>query len=132
MKILLDTNVLLPAIEKRNADLSASIRGVLTSPDMEIFVSVANLWEIAIKYRLGKLDLGQPLERLPELISAIGMAIIDVTTDHVLTSVDPEPVTRDPFDRLLIAQCKVEGMKLLTVDRALHTHPLAWKASLAN
>lgn len=128
MKILLDTQVLLPAIEKRNAALSAPMKSVLASPDAEIHVSVASLWEIAIKWRLKKLDLAQPPERLPELISGIGFQLIDINTDHVLTSVDPEPATRDPFDRLLIAQCKVEGMKLLTVDRVLLTHPLAWKA----
>ena len=57
----------------------------------------------------------------------MGLLIIDA--NHVLTSVEPQPLTRDPFDRLLLAQCKVESMQLLTIDRALLAHPLAMKLS---
>jgi PIN domain nuclease of toxin-antitoxin system len=42
----------------------------------------------------------------------------------MLASVDPDPKTRDPFDRMLLAQCEVEGFRLLTIDRALVSHPL--------
>ena len=53
------------------------------------------------------------------------MGLITINAEHVTASVDPEPATRDPFDRLLLAQCLVEGMQLLTNDRALRVHPLA-------
>jgi PIN domain nuclease of toxin-antitoxin system len=46
---------------------------------------------------------------------------------HALASVEPEPATRDPFDRMLVAQCQIEGLRLLTIDRALVSHPLAAK-----
>jgi PIN domain nuclease of toxin-antitoxin system len=46
---------------------------------------------------------------------------------HVITLVLPEPPTRDPFDRLLLAQAQVEGLQLVTIDRALIDHPLAYR-----
>jgi PIN domain nuclease of toxin-antitoxin system len=125
MKVLLDTHILLPIIEGRSKSLGPAARRVLESPDAEIYVSVATLWEIAIKWRLKKLDLSRPPDTLPPLISAIGIGLIHINVDHVLVSVEPEPATRDPFDRLLLAQCQVEGMRLLTTDRALVDHPLA-------
>lgn len=125
MKILLDTHIFLPVIEGQSRTLPASVKRVLESPEAEAYVSVATLWEIAIKWRLKKLDLSQPPDRLPELIAAIGMGLVAINADHVLASVQPEPATRDPFDRLLLAQCKVEDMRLLTTDRVLVMHPLA-------
>ncbi len=48
-----------------------------------------------------------------------------INEHHAIAEVLPEPATRDPFDRLLLAQCLVEGLRLVTVDRALVGHPLA-------
>jgi PIN domain nuclease of toxin-antitoxin system len=55
------------------------------------------------------------------------MRLLIIDHRHVLAELDPEPATRDPFDRLLLAQCEVEGMRLVTVDTALSVHPLAWR-----
>jgi PIN domain nuclease of toxin-antitoxin system len=125
MKILLDTHILLPLIEGRRKSLDPAVGRTLESPAAEIYASVATLWEIAIKWRLKKLDLSRPPDTLPPLIAAIGIGLVQIAVDHVLVSVEPEPATRDPFDRLLLAQCQVEGMRLLTTDRALVDHPLA-------
>ncbi len=57
----------------------------------------------------------------------MGISLLDIDHHHVLAELDPEPATRDPFDRLLLAQCQVEGMQLVTIDRALAGHPLAWR-----
>ena len=56
---------------------------------------------------------------------ALGLAILAIELNHVIASADPEPETRDPFDRLLLAQCQVENLRLVTVDRALVNHRLA-------
>lgn len=53
------------------------------------------------------------------------MTILPVDVPHVITAANPEPEARYPFDRLLLAQCKVEGLQLATVDRLLVGHPLA-------
>jgi PIN domain nuclease of toxin-antitoxin system len=126
---LLDTHIFLAIIEDRVAALPVAIRRVITDPDDQYYLSVASLWEIAIKNRLGKLPLQNRLEELPEIARHFGIALISINEDHVLPSVEPEPPTRDPFDRLLLAQCLVENMKLITIDTALIDHPLSATAN---
>ena len=93
----------------------------------EVFVSTASLWEIAIKTRLGKLAPLLPLDEIPAYLVAAGFVFISIEVKHVLTAAQPEPPTRDPFDRLLLAQAQVEGLQLVTIDRALVDHPLAFR-----
>ena len=90
-------------------------------------VSVASLWEIAIKTRLGKLDPGVPVEHMQFNLQQAGLTILPIKVEHVLTVAEPQPPTRDPFDRLLLAQAQVEGLQLVTIDRALIDHPLAYR-----
>jgi PIN domain nuclease of toxin-antitoxin system len=125
MRLLLDTHIVLSIINERTADLPATLRGVLADPDSEFYVSVASLWEIAIKSRLGKLKLLGDLELLPDIVTSSGLELIPINEHHVVATVQPEPMTRDPFDRLLLAQCSVEELRLVTVDRALISHTLA-------
>jgi len=125
MKVLLDTHVLLAVIESRTEKFPVEIQNLLADPHIAFNVSVASLWEIAIKSRLGKLQLTPPLDSLPELVAGLGIDLISIDDRHVLTTVSPEPPTRDPFDRLLLAQCQVEDLRLVTVDRALVSHTLA-------
>jgi len=124
MRLLLDTSILIALIEQR---ISARIREALVDPDTTVYASVASLWEIAIKFRLGKLALEVPLNDLPALIEAARLALLRIEAPHVLAAVDPQPPTRDPFDRLLLAQCAVEQLYLVTADRQLSGHPLAWR-----
>jgi PIN domain nuclease of toxin-antitoxin system len=126
VRLLLDTQVLIFLIKNQLDRLDPRTASALTAPDVDLFVSVASLWEIAIKTRLGKLEAGTPLDRLPELIENMGLAVIAILAPHVLARVEPPTATRDPFDRLLLAQCALEGMRLVTVDRALVDHPAAY------
>jgi PIN domain nuclease of toxin-antitoxin system len=125
MRLLLDTHVVLSIVDERTADLTAKVRGVLGDPESEFYVSIASLWEIAIKSRLGKLKLSRDLELLPDVLTSSGLKLLSINEHHVLATVQPEPMTRDPFDRLLLAQCSVEELRLVTVDRALISHTLA-------
>jgi PIN domain nuclease of toxin-antitoxin system len=125
MRLLLDTHILLALLEKRTTDFGSHVQFLLRNEDAEFVVSVASLWEIAIKWRLGKLALAIGLEALPELLEAMRMEILSINARHALAAVEPEPRARDPFDRLLLAQCKIEALRLVTVDRALLDHPLA-------
>ncbi len=79
----------------------------------------------AIKWRLGKLDPGMPLGDIVGYLEAVGIAILPIEARHVIAAADPEPEPRDPFDRLLLAQCHVENLRLATMDRSLLKHPLA-------
>ena len=128
MRLLLDTHVVLSVINGRTAGLPAAIRTVLADANSEFYVSVASLWEIAIKWRLGKLRLNGDLEFLPEIVTSGGIELIPINEHHVLYAVDPDPPTRDPFDRLLLAQCRVEDLRLVTIDRALTSHTLSLQA----
>lgn len=127
MRLLLDTQVLLAIPDGRVGALGRGIAHVIESGEHAFFVSVASLWEIAIKWRLGKLALNVPPARLPDLLDELGLSVLAITARHVLASIEPEPLTRDPFDRLLLAVCASEGLRLLTVDRVLVEHRLALK-----
>jgi PIN domain nuclease of toxin-antitoxin system len=100
---------------------------VLKDGDAEHHLSAASLWEIAVKHRLGKLRLAVELDALSGLLDRLGVRIVAIDERHALAAVEPESMTRDPFDRMLLTQCQVEGLRPVTIDRALVTHPLAIK-----
>jgi PIN domain nuclease of toxin-antitoxin system len=127
VRVLLDTHVALALLRRALARQYPEIARRLADPLTVGCVSVASLWETAIKTRLGKLDPGMPLQDIAGYLEAVGDSILPVEAGHVIVAADPEPETRDPFDRLLLAQCQVESLKLVTVDRALLKHPLALK-----
>ncbi|KPH08786.1 PIN domain nuclease of toxin-antitoxin system [Rhizobium leguminosarum] len=125
MRVLLDTHMVIAIAQRKLAERFPRVEQLLSDNAAGGFVSVASLWEVAIKTRLGKLQPGLPLETIPIYLREVGLTILSVDVPHVVTAADPEPETRDPFDRLLLAQCKVEGLQLATVDRLLVDHPLA-------
>jgi PIN domain nuclease of toxin-antitoxin system len=129
MRVLLDTNVLIALVDGRLRGLGEAIRDVVTDSESVVHASVASLWEIAIKVRLGKLVLGMSPKLLPQLLEGVGLHLVAINHHHVLTVTEPEPATRDLFDRLLLAQCLVEDLRLVTIDRALLIHPLAWQVT---
>jgi len=128
MKVLLDTHVMLSLLRRDIAQRYPAIARQLADPATIGFVSVASLWEVALKTRLGKLDPGLPLEEIVGYLEALGLVILSIEANHVVAHLTPIPATRDPFDRLLLAKCQVENLVLATVDRALADHPLALKA----
>jgi len=126
MRLLLDTNILIILARRELAKLTGSMASAVASTENVAFASAASLWEIAIKARLGKIDPGLPLDDLPDYLQEIGLNLLVINHRHAVRSLDPEPQTRDPFDRLLLAQCAVEQLHLVTLDRVLSRHPLAW------
>jgi PIN domain nuclease of toxin-antitoxin system len=125
MRLLLDTHVALAVLQDALEAEHPEIARIVNAPSTASFFSVASLWEIAIKSRLGKLHPGMELEDIPEYLEAVGIVILPIHVAHVTAAVEPQPRTRDPFDRLLLAQCKAEDLKLVTVDGAMAKHPLA-------
>ena len=114
MRLLLDTQVALwwltasPRLSKSSRELIAS------SP---CAVSVASVWEVDLKHRLGKLPIA-PARFRDEMRSA-GATVLAVTDEHVLTRVKAAEAHRDPFDRLLLSVAEAENLVLLTADAAL-------------
>ena len=127
MRLLLDTHVLIWLLDDGRQAIDARFRQALDEPGAILVASIVSIWEIAIKIRLGKLTIKTPLAMVPESLRTLGLALLPIDEHHVLAEVVPEPATRDPFDRLLLAQCQVEGLRLITADRALSDHPFAWR-----
>jgi len=127
MRLLLDTNILIGLTPRGLAALDPAARQLVENPDNASFASAASLWEIAIKTRLGKLDLGLHPGDFVDFLDGIGVSLLAISHRHVLADVEPAPAKRDPFDRLLLAQCAVEDLLLVTMDRVLSRHPLAWR-----
>ncbi|MGH7176504.1 MAG: type II toxin-antitoxin system VapC family toxin [Tepidisphaeraceae bacterium] len=119
MKILLDTNVFLWWIADQRR-LSPHAETILRDPSSELLLSAASGWEIAIKTRLGKIKLATTPEIfVPQHMSSNRIAPLAVEMRHALqVSALPDP-HRDPFDRLIIAQCQVEGIPIVTNDAAM-------------
>ena len=125
MRLLIDTQLILRLLRQSLRKDNPQIAQRLAEPSTTAFVSVASLWEIVIKTRLGKLDPGMPLDDIAAFLKALGLSLLPIEAGHVIAAAQPEPQTRDPFDRLLLAQCEVESLKLVTLDRALIGHRLA-------
>ena len=123
MKLLLDTHVVLWALAD-SPRLSRKAREVLSDAANECWVSSASVWEIAIKVVLGKYKLEVPLAAVCRAIGEAGFRTLDVTMRHGAAIADVGPGHGDPFDRLLLAQCEVETLRLLTADKALSRLPV--------
>lgn len=116
MRVLLDTHVWL-WWNTEPERLAAAARRVIGSARNEVFLSAASVWEMAIKKRLGKLPLPEPVASYVARRLATGdFKTVAVSSDHAAAVETLEIVHRDPFDRLLVAQARHEGMRLLTVD----------------
>lgn len=119
MKLLLDTHIML-WWALGDKQLSAAARTLISDERNECVVSVASLWEIAIKSRLGRgLPVGVTAIHYSELIEEAGFSLKDVRKAHALGVERLDGIRGDPFDRLLVAQAHVEGITLLTHDKAL-------------
>lgn len=116
MKYLLDTNALLWFLAGDDR-LSDTAQQLIDDTSNETFLSIVSLWEIAIKVRLGKLDLDRPFEQVfPERLHFNRIAILDITVDSLIKLTTLPFHHRDPFDRLIIAQGLVEGFPIISVD----------------
>jgi PIN domain nuclease of toxin-antitoxin system len=96
---------------------------LIEEPTNEVFLSIASVWEMAIKASLGKLDLSQPFDLfIPNQLLLNDMTLLDITVSHTLRVATLPFHHRDPFDRLLIAQSLVEGMPIISVDGILDAY----------
>lgn len=124
MALLLDTHILL-ALARNDLETGYPKQASAMRQDgSNWFGSSASLWEMNIKIGIGKLELGMTPAEFALFLNDLGVQWLDVNIDHATRVALPEPRTRDPFDRMLLAQCAVENMKLVTVDRLMADHPL--------
>jgi len=125
MRLLLDTHIVISLLDLTFEQ--AYPQSVPALRAASSFVSAASLWEIAIKTRLGKLDLPVPLHEMEPTLNRERVSVIVILPIHVIADIRPDVATRDPFDRLLLAQAQIEGMRFVTVDRALADHPVTFR-----
>jgi len=126
-RLLLDTHIILWLVQGKADRIPKSMRDGLQQSGASLAASVISLWEIVLKGRLGKLELEGEPSLLVAALEKIPVRVLELKADHIL-SPEPEGIaTRDPFDRMLLQQCAAEGYQLMTVDRALADHPLAWR-----
>lgn len=118
MRLLIDTHILIWALEG-SPRLSARARELLRDSEHEHWVSAASVWEIAIKASIRKLTLSRPLSDLEKGIAAAGFRVLDISIRHAAAVPEIKLPHNDPFDRLLLAQCEVETLRLVTADQAL-------------
>lgn len=124
MKLLLDTHSFLWFIGGSDR-LSLTARSLIEDTDNQPFLSMASLWEMAIKVSIGRLELSLPFDELiPEQMNLNGINILDITTAHVAQVVNLPFHHRDPFDRLLIAQAKIEGMPIVGADETFDAYTI--------
>jgi PIN domain nuclease of toxin-antitoxin system len=116
VKVLVDTHALLWWMFD-DSRLSKRARAVLRDPGNSVCVSSASAWEIATKYRLGRLDSAQPLlEDFSGWLSKAGFVELAITSGHAIVAGNWDTPHRDPFDRLLAAQSVMEELRLVTRD----------------
>ena len=117
-RLLLDTHLLLWWL---NGDvrLPQAVIERVQAPEAEVFISQASLWELAIKVSIGRLQVDLP--NLERQVPLQGFRWLRISNVHLLAVADLESdgVHRDPFDRLLVCQSRVEPMLLLTADSQL-------------
>jgi PIN domain nuclease of toxin-antitoxin system len=124
-KYLLDTHTILWGAEDSDK-LVKSARDIINDKDTQIFVSVASLWEFAIKYSIGKIDFDGGLAYLREIIKQADFTMLPISESYLENVITLPFIHRDPFDRLLIATAKTEGMTILTADENIQKYDVPW------
>ena len=116
MNLLLDTHAFLWFIAG-NTSLSRKARVAIEDENNRILLSVASLWEIAIKVSLGKIKLSEPFGTLvPEQLTTNGIELLDISVEHTALVATMPFHHHDPFDRLIAAQARVEDLTLISTD----------------
>lgn len=122
MKLLLDTQLLLWTAGA-SANLSPDARALIESPGNDLFFSVVSVWEVAIKAGLRRPDFRADPQRLRTGLLDNGYREITISGEHAVAVSALPPLHKDPFDRLLVAQAREEGLTLVTTDRMLASYP---------
>ncbi|GAA5157797.1 type II toxin-antitoxin system VapC family toxin [Viridibacterium curvum] len=115
MNLLLDTHVALWAIAD-SPKLPQKARELIAAPRTNVWISVASIWEIAIKHSLGRGDMPVSGKDALRYFTESGYRCLSVEPEHAVAVEDLPAHHSDPFDRILIAQALVEPMRLMTHD----------------
>ncbi|MEH2128144.1 type II toxin-antitoxin system VapC family toxin [Nostoc sp.] len=121
MSYLIDTHILLWWLFD-DPKLPTDCREIIRNPDHRIIVSSASAWEIATKYRMGKLpEAKQLVEQYSQMLHQAKFIELAITTAHALRAGSLAIAHRDPFDRMIMAQAELESLVVITYDKAFQT-----------
>ncbi len=122
--MLLDTHIFLWWLFD-DPKLSQNIRAIIGDFNNPVFVSSSSVWEIVTKHRLGKLpEASSVAENVPYWITKAGFKPLAITPEHAQLAGSWDTDHRDPFDRMLAAQAKLEDFTLVSVDKTLSSFPI--------
>ena len=124
MRVLLDTHVFLWAAMD-DPRLSAFARELIMDPTHELLLSAASAFEISVKAARGRLDLPEdPGTYVSTRIAAFGLVALPISVEHGIEAGTLPAIHGDPWDRLLIAQARIESIPILTADSQVRRYPV--------
>ena len=115
MDILLDTHAVWWFFVD-DERLPKSATEIICKPENKKYVSIASLWEVAIKMSIGKLHFDGGIERFIEAIEENSFLLLEVDPEHIKAVSNLPLIHRDPFDRMLVAQAMIENISIMTID----------------
>jgi PIN domain nuclease of toxin-antitoxin system len=125
MKLLIDTHVWL-WMQSEPERIAPAVQGLLVAPQNTVLLSIASVWEIGIKWSLGKLPLpDEPSHYIPRALQRQAVDSLAVSLAHALEITRFEKHHRDPFDHLLIAQARIDDLTLVTADRLFENYAVS-------
>ena len=125
MRVLLDTHALLWAAQG-DRRLSEAAGAIIEDGGQELLFSAVSAMEISMKHAAGRLELPDDAGAwIRTRVAAFGLIELPVTTDHAIEAGLLPVLHGDPWDRLLVAQARVEGVPILTSDSSLHRYEVA-------
>lgn len=123
MDILLDTHTLIWFLNG-DINLPDNVRDSIENPENYKTVSIASIWEIAIKTSLGKFKFPKGFNSFLQLVEESGFDILPITIEHSIIIASLEFIHRDPFDRMMVAQCMADDYVLATKDDKMKGYPI--------
>jgi PIN domain nuclease of toxin-antitoxin system len=122
VNLLLDTHAFLWFIAN-GPRLSSQAQTLIQNTGNRRLLSIAGLWEMAIKVSLGKLTLAQPFDQfIPRQLQLNQIEVLAIELPHLAAVVAMPFHHRDPFDRLMAAQCQVEALPIISTDPAFDAY----------
>ena len=121
MNILLDTHVLWWLLNGSDK-IPTAVANKILSGQNTIFISVASVWEVAIKMSIGKLDFNGGIDGFINALEDENFTLLEISKEHIKTVASLPLIHRDPFDRMLIAQAMSENIPIMTTDSEIQKY----------
>jgi PIN domain nuclease of toxin-antitoxin system len=123
MDFLLDTHTII-WFSQNNEKLSKFARELISDINNNCFISIASIWEMAIKLKLKKLSIDLSLNEFVNELSFRDFKFLDLKLEHVINVSDLDLFHKDPFDRIIISQSIIENIPIISIDQQFDKYPI--------